>query len=137
MTRAVVNEWVARAKRLLSDGDCVSARTAVGQAWMALGQYSAGLASHGASNSTALYLHKTIASLQTKLARQCPADPDALAPVYQAAPGGVDPDALAPMHGVGDDIYNSVTTTLTTLGILGAVFGLGYGIYVTYKGRTA
>lgn len=133
MTRATVNGWVSRAKRMLSDGDCGAAQTAVAQAWQALGQYSAMLARQGASNGTAIYLHKTIARLQTKLARQCRIDPDALAPMYQAAPGGLDPDALAPMHGTGDVIFDSVTTTLTTLGIAGAVFGLGYGIWMTYK----
>ena len=133
MTRAQVNLWVNRAKRLLSDGDCGAAQTAVAQAWQALGQYSAMLARQGASNGTAIYLHKTIARLQTKLARQCRVDPDALAPAYQAAS---DPDALAPMHGTGDVIFDSLTTTLTTLGIIGAIFGLGYGIYITYKRST-
>jgi len=131
MTRAQVNLWVNRAKRLLSDGDCGAAQTAVAQAWQALGQYSAMLARQGASNGTAIYLHKTIANLQTKLARQCRVDQDALAPVYQSAP--VDPDALAPMHGTGDVIFDSLQTTLTTLGIIGAVFGLGYGVWMTYK----
>jgi len=133
MTRAQVNLWVSRANRLMKDGDCAAAQTAVAQAWQALGQYSAMLARQGASNGTAIYLHKTIARLQTKLARQCRVDPDALAPAYQAAS---DPDALAPMHGTGDVIFDSLTTTLTTLGIIGAIFGLGYGIYITYKRST-
>jgi hypothetical protein len=133
MTRGEVNEWVGRAKRLLADGDCSGARTAVAEAWAALGEYSASLARVGASNGTALYLHKTISTLQTRLARMCPANPNELATPTFAVQPRHDPDELAPIHGVGDDIYDSVTTTLTTLGMIGAVFGLGYGIYITYK----
>jgi hypothetical protein len=130
MTRAHVNAWVSRAKSLIADGDCASAHSAIAQAWQALGQYSAQLARQGASNGTAVYLHKTIAKLQTRLAQRCA---DALAPVYQDVPTGADPDALAPIRGTGDVIFDSLQTTLTTLGMIGAVFGLGYGIYITYK----
>jgi len=132
MTRAAVDSLVRHANVLLRAGDCQGAQQALGQAWLALGEYSAALAKRGVSPATAVSLHKAISKALVAAGRRC-ANPDALMPP-SGQRTGQNPDLLAPsFRGPGDTIYNSLTTTLTTLGIVGAVFGLGYGLYTMYK----
>lgn len=138
MTRAAVESMIRHANVLLRAGDCDSAQQTIGQAWLALGEYSAALAHRGVSPSTALSLHKSLSKALVSAGQRCGSQmhPDALMPPGQSARGGgFGPDALMPpsFHGTGDQIFDSLTTTLTTLGIAGAVGGLAYGFYTIYK----
>lgn len=138
MTRAGVASLIRHANVLLSAGDCVGAQQTIGQAWLALGEYSAALAHRGVSPATALSLHKSLSKALVAAGRRCGAqmNPDSLMPPGQRSGAQMGPDALvAPsFRGPGDQIYNSLVTTLTTLGIAGALFGLGYGFWTMYHG---
>ena len=135
MTRAGVASLIRHANVLLAGGDCVGAQQTIGQAWLALGEYSAVLAKRGVSPATALSLHRSLSKALVAAGQRCGAamNPDSLMPP-SGQRTGPNPDLLAPsFRGPGDVIYNSLTTTLTTLGIAGAVIGLGYGLYTMYK----
>jgi len=136
MTRAAVVSMIRHANVLLQSGDCQGAQQTLGQAWLALGEYSAALAQRGVSSATALSLHKSISKAMVVASQRCgtSTDPDALISPSGRSVRPQNPDLLAPsFHGPGDMIYNSLTTTITTLGIGAAVIGLGYGLYTVYK----
>ncbi len=132
MTLATVNSLIKHANTALRAGDCAAAQQALGQAWLALGEYSAMLAKRGASPSSAVSAHKAISKALVVAGRRCAAAGDGLMPP-SGQRTGQNPDLLAPsFHGPGDDIYNSITTTLVTLGIAGATIGLGIGLYTVF-----
>ncbi len=143
MTRAAILVQVKHAQALANAGDCEGARDALDRAWSGLNQYAQTLARRGASPQWAVALHKTISTAVVRIGRRCPEllgpsgqsagrNPDLMTPSGQVR--ARNPDLLAPsFHGAS--IESSVVTTLTTLGIAGAVFGLGYGFYMMYKGN--
>ncbi len=129
MTRARVVAFISHANALLKAQDCQGARQAIGQAWLALGDYSAELAKRGVSPSTALELHRTLSKALVNASKRCGvANPNQNELVQ---PSSYYPSTL---QGVGDQIFDSVTTTLATLGIAAAVFGISYGFWQVYKG---
>ena len=133
MTRAAVVSMIRHANVLLQNGDCRGAQQTLGQAWLALGEYSAALAQQGVSPATALSLHRSISKAMVVAGQRC-ADPDSLISPSGRSVRPQNPDLLAPsFRGTGDMIYNSLTTTITTLGIGAAVVGLAYGLYTVYK----
>lgn len=145
MTRAHILVMVKQANAAMAAGDCDQAQYLIGQAWLALGVYSAGLAQRGVSPATAVSLHKTISKVLLKAGKRCGFN--TTIPMTNRA-GGLNPD-LAPMTnrtvgpspdliqpgfmGTGDQIYSSIQTTLTTLGIAAALFGVGYGFWTMYR----
>ena len=135
MTRARVVALINSANALLKAQDCVGARQALGQAWLALGDYSAELARKGVSPSAALAVHKTLSKALVAAGRRCGvADPNELMQPSWQRSTRTNPDLIAPSFaGVGDEIYDRVTTTLSTLGIAAAIFGISYGFYRIYK----
>jgi hypothetical protein len=112
----------------------VGAQQTIGQAWLALGEYSAALAHRGVSPATALSLHKSLSKALVAAGQGCGVSPDSLMPPGQRAGAQMGPDALiAPsFRGPGDTIFNDITTTVTTLGIGAAVIGLGIGLYTVF-----
>ncbi len=134
MTRAGVASLIRHAHVLLAGGDCVGAQQTIGQAWLALGEYSAALAKRGVSPATALSLHRSLSKALVAAGQRCGMDPNALMPPGQRAGSQVGPDALISpgFRGPGDVIYNSLTTTLATLGIGAAVIGLSIGLYTVF-----
>ena len=132
MTRAGVASLIRHAHVLLAGGDCVGAQQTIGQAWLALGEYSAALARQGVSPATALSLHKSLSKALVAAGHRCGAN--SLMPPGQRASAQMGPDSLvAPsFHGPGDTIFNDITTTVTTLGIGAAVIGLGIGLYTVF-----
>ncbi len=146
MTLATVNSWIKHANTAIKRGDCATAQQSLEQAWAALGAYSAQLAKRGASPSSAVSAHKAISKALVAAGKRCGVSSDGLMPPSGARSGmnpdlmppsgmrtGQNPDLLAPSFGgPGDVIYDSITTTLVTLGIAGATIGLGIGLYTVF-----
>ncbi len=138
MTRQGVDALIKRANAQLRQGDCYGAQATIGQAWLALGEYSAALARQRVSPATALSLHKALSKALVAAGRRCgAANPDTLVqPTWQRPNASAyGPDSLAPnpFGGTGDTILNSIRTTVTTLGIGAAVVGLGYGVWTLMR----
>lgn len=142
MTKAVIAAQIKHAKALINAGRCAEAQQIVAQAWHSIGQYAQYLAINRFSQSAAKSLQKDLSKVLVLASRRCPetiapsgqsvVNPDLLRPSGQQST--LNPDLLRPsFSGTGDDIANRLTTTLTTLGIAGAVFGLAYGFWTIYK----
>ncbi len=135
MTSATVTAYLNRANAALRAGDCQTAQQALGQAWLALGEFSAAQAKYGRSPSSAVSLHKKISKALIAAGKRCgiSSDPDSLMPP-SGQRTGTNPDLLRPAFaGPGDKIYDSVVTTVTTIGIGAAVLGLGIGLWTVFK----
>jgi len=135
MTRATTNSLINHANAAIRAGDCQEAQQALGQAWLALGEYSAALAARGVSPAAAVSLHRSISKALVAAGKRCGVrdDGSGLMPP-SGRTTGTNPDLLRPsFSGPGDQIFNSLTTTLTTLGIIGAAGGLAYGLWTVYK----
>lgn len=148
MTLAMINAYIKHANAAVRAGDCAAAEAALRQAWLGLGEYSAAIARRRLSPATAVSAHRAISKALVQLGKRCGVstdpnallqpsgqstgyNPDLLAP--SGARAGLNPDLVPPsFSGPGDMIYNSVTTTLATLGIAGACAGLGIGLYTVF-----
>jgi hypothetical protein len=85
VTRAVVESYIGNANALLAKGDCAGARETLGQAWLALSDYSTSLAQQGVSPSRALKLHSAITKALVKASRTCNAQMNGIAETYSNA----------------------------------------------------
>ncbi len=131
--KALILSYVRQANEALREGNCVFARDAVARA--------IGLLQNAPVRQSAS-TQRTVMKAHTVIGRKC----GLMAPTYtsqQQTPEGLmppsyvanpyTPEGLLPpsFHGAG--IVGNITTTLATLGIAGAAFGLFYGFWAIYK----